>query len=97
MRSSRHDEVIVAVSDECGGIAEHDLQRVFDLTHRDGTARPHTDVAVEQTSGGGGLGPSIAKGFVEAHHGIIAVRNEGVGCTFTVCVPRSKPRAVAGD
>lgn len=93
------DDVVVAVSDQCGGIAEHDLERVFDLAYRGDPARTQHDVGVAHNaqarsaivspvSGGGGLGLAIAKGFVEAHHGMIAVRNEGVGCTFTVSMPR---------
>jgi len=93
------DEVMVSVSDECGGIAEHDLERVFDLAYRGDPARSPVHSGAPSNgapaSGGGGLGLAIAKGFVEAHHGIIAVRNEGVGCTFTVCMPRWRPDVLA--
>jgi len=89
------DEVVVSVSDQCGGIAEHDLDRVFELAYRSDTARSSKHSGNPATGArtiGGGLGLAIAKGFVEAHHGIIAVRNEGVGCTFTVCMPRRYDR-----
>ena len=95
------DEVMVSVSDQCGGIAEHDLERVFDLAYRGDPARSPVHSGAPSNgapiSGGGGLGLAIAKGFVEAHHGIIAVRNEGVGCTFTVCMPRWRPQVVAAE
>lgn len=95
------DEVVVSVSDQCGGIAEHDLERVFDLAYTGDPARSLSKTSAEPEgtiiASGGGLGLAIAKGFVEAHHGIIAVRNEGVGCTFTVCMPRWNPQRVAAN
>lgn len=79
--SSDDGHALVSVADECGGIPEHDLRRVFDLAYRGDTARtPGAD-------GGSGLGLAIARGLVEAHHGDIAVRNEADGCRFTVRLP----------
>lgn len=73
----------VSVVDECGGIPTDDLERVFDLAYRgDGARTPGVD-------GGAGLGLAIARGFVEAHHGEIAVTNENGGCRFTVRLPRA--------
>jgi signal transduction histidine kinase len=73
----------VSVRDGCGGIPAGDLDRVFDLAYRGDAARsPGTD-------GGAGLGLAIARGFVEAHQGDIAVRNEDGGCRFTVRLPRA--------
>jgi signal transduction histidine kinase len=74
------DVVELAVSDECGGIAAHDLDRVFELAYRGDTAR--------SPGGGAGLGLAIAKGLVEAHAGRISVRNEDRGCRFMVRLPR---------
>ena len=95
------DEVIVTVSDQCGGIAERDIERVFDLAYRGDTARSpgRGDGSANgaQPVGGAGLGLAIAKGFVEAHHGVIGVHNEGIGCTFTVCMPRWHPETVAAE
>lgn len=69
-----------AVSDECGGIPEEDLPRVFDVGFRGSAARsPRED-------GGGGLGLSIARGLVEAAGGSVDVTNSGSGCRFTVRV-----------
>ncbi len=70
----------VSVADSCGGIPEPDLDQVFDLAFRGTCARTPGD-------GGAGLGLAIAKGIVDAHHGAIAVVNEGDGCRFTVHLP----------
>jgi signal transduction histidine kinase len=78
-RRGRHAEVSVA--DGCGGIPVQDLDRVFDPAFRGDAARTPGDAA------GTGLGLAIARGFVEAHHGDVAVRNEGDGCRFTVRLP----------
>jgi signal transduction histidine kinase len=72
--------VEVVVSDQCGGIAEADLDRVFELAYRADPSRA--------PSGGGGLGLAIAKGIVEAHHGRITVSNKDLGCRFVVELPR---------
>ncbi|MEO7428842.1 MAG: ATP-binding protein [Acidimicrobiales bacterium] len=78
-RADAHAEV--SVLDECGGIPDHDLDRVFELAYRGDTAR------TPGAEGGAGLGLAIARGFVEAHQGDIAVRNEDGGCRFTVRLP----------
>jgi signal transduction histidine kinase len=75
----------VSVADECGGIPEPDIGRVFDTAFRGERARTPTE------DGGGGLGLAIARGIIEAHHGDISVRNEGTGCRFTVRLPLSQP------
>ncbi|MBA2438462.1 MAG: HAMP domain-containing histidine kinase [Acidimicrobiia bacterium] len=70
----------VWVQDGCGGIPEGDLGQVFELAYRGDAARTPGD-------GGAGLGLTVARGLVEAHHGRISVRNEGEGCRFTVSLP----------
>ncbi|HEY8525766.1 MAG TPA: ATP-binding protein [Acidimicrobiales bacterium] len=71
----------VSVRDRCGGIPADDLDRVFDLAYRGDPAR------TPGAAGGAGLGLAIARGFVEAHRGDIAVRNESGGCRFVVRLP----------
>jgi signal transduction histidine kinase len=71
----------VSVRDGCGGIPADDLDRVFDLAYRGDAAR------TPAATGGAGLGLAIARGFVEAHRGDIAVRNEPGGCRFVVHLP----------
>jgi signal transduction histidine kinase len=74
-------DAFVTVHDSCGGIPSHEIDRVFDLAFRGDPARTPGD------SGGAGLGLAIARGLVEAHHGEIAVVNDGGGCRFTVRLP----------
>ena len=71
---------LVSVRDGCGGIPAPDLPRVFELAYRGDAARTPGD-------GGAGLGLAVARGLVEAHHGEITVRNEGLGCRFTIRLP----------
>jgi signal transduction histidine kinase len=78
-----HAEVVVA--DECGGIPDTDLPRLFDVGFRGESARtPHSDDA---DHAGGGLGLAIARGIVEAHDGSVDVENTDVGCRFRVLLP----------
>ncbi|MBP2706306.1 two-component sensor histidine kinase [Microbispora sp. RL4-1S] len=75
------DRATLAVLDECGGIPEDDLPRVFDVAFRGEAARtPGPD-------GGAGLGLAIAKGVIEAHEGEIGVVNDGPGCRFEIRLP----------
>jgi signal transduction histidine kinase len=76
------DAATIVVADQCGGIPEPDLSRVFDVAFR-------SDAARSKDSRGGGLGLAIAKGLVEAHAGSIDVGNEGDGCRFVVRLPRN--------
>ena len=70
------------MTDECGGIPEADLSRVFDVAFRGDAART-------RDNGGGGLGLAIAKGLLEAHRGSIQIANCGPGCRFTLRLPVS--------
>jgi signal transduction histidine kinase len=70
----------LAVTDECGGIPEADLARVFDVAFRGDNARTRDNC-------GGGLGLAIAKGLLEAHRGSIQIANEASGCRFTLRLP----------
>jgi signal transduction histidine kinase len=73
----------VVVNDECGGISEDDLARVFDVGFRGEPARtPHNIHPA-----GAGLGLAITRGIVEAHSGSVHVENTAEGCRFTVCLP----------
>ncbi|MBB3665655.1 MULTISPECIES: sensor histidine kinase [Prauserella salsuginis group] len=75
---------VLAIDDACGGIAESDLPKVFDVAYRGTAAR--TPESGDQPAGAG-LGLAIAKGLVEAHSGRIEVRNHGPGCRFEVRLP----------
>jgi signal transduction histidine kinase len=76
------DDVLVAVADSCGGIAEDELARVFETAFSGDGARSPGD-------GRAGLGLAIATGIVAAHGGGIEVANEIDGCCFTVRLPRA--------
>lgn len=81
VRSGRDDDgAVLQVIDECGGIPEPDLDRVFDVAFRGDTARG-------RDAGGGGLGLAIARGLVEAHAGSVEVANHDRGCRFTIRLP----------
>lgn len=86
----------VAVTDSCGGIAEHDLPRVFEPAFRGEPARtpgePGTPAALPLETRGG-LGLAIARGLVEAHAGEIGVTNVGGGCRFLVRLPAATRQA----
>jgi signal transduction histidine kinase len=86
LRSSAESPIPVAevtVRDECGGIAEQDLAKVFDVGFRGEPARtPNPGLG-----GGAGLGLAITRGIVIAHEGSVEVSNVRGGCEFTVRLP----------
>jgi two-component system sensor histidine kinase KdpD len=73
--------VKLQVLDEGDGIAEADLERIFDKFHRAQKG--------DQVRAGTGLGLSISRGFVEAMHGAItaANRKDRTGAVFTITLP----------
>ncbi len=77
------DAVVLSVQDACGGIADDDLPRVFDLAWRGERAR------TSGPDGGGGLGLAVTRGIVEAHDGSVTVTNVEDGCRFDVRLPRA--------
>jgi signal transduction histidine kinase len=81
------------VQDGCGGIPEHDLDRVFDVAFRGSVARTPQDTSEGQADIGAGLGLAIARGLVEAHDGRIAASNHGPGCRFEVRLPLAEQLA----
>ena len=85
--------VELSVSDECGGLSEEEMSRVFDLGWRGGFARTpsSTDTTELAPGGGAGLGLAIVQGIVEAHRGFVRVENvragHAAGCRFLVRLP----------
>jgi two-component system, OmpR family, phosphate regulon sensor histidine kinase PhoR len=80
--------VALAVADTGIGIAPEDLGRVFERFYR-------TDASRARSTGGFGLGLSIARDLVEAMGGTIAVESEvGAGSRFTVRLPVALPAEV---
>jgi signal transduction histidine kinase len=73
-----HHHICISVADECGGIPQRDVERIFDVAYRGDEARtPHSTAR-------GGMGLTIARGIARAHHGDITVRNHAGGCTFSL-------------
>jgi signal transduction histidine kinase len=72
----RDDCVEFRVEDQGEGIAENEVERIFERYYR---------VSNKSRVGGTGLGLSIVKAAVEAHHGTIRVESKrGVGSSFIV-------------
>ncbi len=74
-------ECVISVSDNGPGLPAEDIDRVFEKFYR----------ASGGNAGGTGLGLTITKGFVEAHHGTISARNRPQGgAEFIVKLPLSE-------
>lgn len=74
--------VLVSIKDQGIGINKKDLPRIFDRFYRADAARTKMSV------GGYGLGLSIAKKIIDAHHGTIDVESTPKkGSIFTVRLP----------
>jgi two-component system sensor histidine kinase SenX3 len=82
-------QVEIAVSDQGIGIAEKDLERVFERFYR-------ADPARSRATGGTGLGLAIVKHVANNHGGTVSVSSvEGLGATFTLRLPASTPAEVS--
>ena len=88
-RRSPDGGAMIEVQDSGIGISREDVSRVFDRFYR-------SDPARGRSSGGAGLGLSIAKWIVESHGGHFEVLSrEGIGTRFTVVLP--PPRQTAQE
>lgn len=75
---AEHDSVLINVHDHCGGIAPHDIDKLF---------IPFRQIGEDQS--GLGLGLSICRRSVDANHGMVSMRNlPGSGCVFSIELPR---------
>jgi two-component system sensor histidine kinase KdpD len=82
------DKLIMEVADHGPGLAPEATERVFDLFHREPSARP----------GGTGLGLAIAKGFIEAQGGAVqACNRQGGGAVFSIELPLSSQPAMVEE
>jgi two-component system sensor histidine kinase SenX3 len=74
------DVVRVSVSDEGRGIAEEDLERIFE-----------TGVRLAGDGTGSGLGLAVSRAIAVAHGGTLSVESApGRGSTFTLALPRGR-------
>jgi signal transduction histidine kinase len=82
------DRVLIEVCDECGGLPEGEIERLF-----------RTPAQVGSVRSGAGLGLSIARSAVHANNGEIHVRDiPGTGCVFSIELrrrPEADPSAIA--
>jgi len=68
----------ISVLDRGPGLPEEDTEKVFEKFYRANNGR----------TGGTGLGLTIARGFVESHHGKLTARNRSEGgAEFTIYLP----------
>ena len=74
------DEYVVRIEDHGPGVAESELEKLFDEFYREDTARP-------RETGGYGLGLSIAKRAITSHKGKISAENTANGLEITVRIP----------
>ncbi|PIQ83133.1 MAG: hypothetical protein COV75_08965 [Candidatus Omnitrophica bacterium CG11_big_fil_rev_8_21_14_0_20_63_9] len=76
----------IEIEDTGPGIAEADLERIFDKFERVG----------DQSEEGSGLGLPIAKDLIQLHHGIIVAESHlGKGSRFIVTLPMQPPSGSA--
>ena len=84
----RDGAVEISVTDQGIGIAEKDLERVFERFYR-------ADPARSRATGGTGLGLAIVKHVATNHGGEVSVWSvEGSGSTFTLRLPPSVPASI---
>ncbi|HEX3773200.1 MAG TPA: ATP-binding protein [Polyangiaceae bacterium] len=81
---SDSEHVGVDVSDTGPGIAESELERIFDRFYQvEGSER--------RRQGGAGIGLALAKRLVDLHGGTLSVKSQlGEGSTFSVVLPRGR-------
>jgi signal transduction histidine kinase len=82
--AENQDMIEISVTDTGEGIPADELQNIFERFHR-------VDKSRTRSTGGTGLGLTIARSFVEAHGGTITARSElGKGSHFVFTLPVSK-------
>ena len=81
-------QIVIRVKDEGCGIAANHLSRLFERFYR-------VDKARSRERGGTGLGLAIVKHIAVLHHGSVEVASTvGVGSTFSIHLPETRPNCV---
>ena len=83
--------VSLAVSDQGPGIPDVDLPHIFEPFFGTADVMKHSSGSVGYQKRGIGLGLTIAKRFVDLHHGSLHVSSGPEGSVFTVSIPRQPP------
>lgn len=79
------DEVRVSIQDDGGGVAEQELEHLFEPFFR---TAPHR---AESNRSGSGLGLSIADRAIALHGGSISASNSSDGLLVTILIPKKPP------
>jgi PAS domain S-box-containing protein len=75
------DDLLISIADQGRGIDRSEFQKIFERMYR-------IEQRLQKDPGGLGLGLSLCKALVEAHHGRIWVESElGRGSTFFFTIP----------
>ena len=85
------ERVSLAVADQGPGIPEADLPHIFEPFFGTADVMKHSSGSVGYQKRGIGLGLTIAKRFVDLHHGSLHVSSGPQGSVFTVSIPQEPP------
>ncbi|MGA1453362.1 MAG: sensor histidine kinase [Pontimonas sp.] len=89
--SVKNNVVEVSITDQGQGIAEADLERIFERFYR-------SDPARSRETGGTGLGLAIVKHVVNNHKGEVRVWSQlGKGSTFTIRLQQAPAEALGAE
>ena len=81
--SETDEKIIIRISDNGQGIEKKELSKIFERFYR-------TDRSRNSTTGGSGIGLSVAKKIIEDHNGSIWADSEiGEGTTISLELPKS--------
>ena len=85
--SAENGSVLFVVKDNGIGLSPRDTKRIFKRFFQ-------VDQRLSRSGGGCGLGLSIVKFIVTAHHGSVRVESQpGSGSTFTISLPRAETQS----
>ena len=80
---SKENEVLIEITDNGSGVSQQEIPYLFNRFYR-------TDISRNSSTGGSGLGLSIAKKIIEGHGGVIGARSE-ISKYFSVFFTLQKP------